>query len=541
MKQTILFTLLAAFCMFSCQKAEPERSVDPNTGKILIPLSIKVSMPVTKVSGTNNGDTPATYAYGFTSGDRMHVTGAGDIDGTLDYDGSAFTGTLSCTDEPSDETTLNVVMYNAGKDAQVTDFSAAITGTVEQAIAAYSDFTGSFKWQNRTKNINLTQHTAFLEFSLTSTFTPDGSYSVALLDDNDASIVSGSVSMSDKAAHFVVALSVTGNTRTLIHPRFQFGGTTYTFGSQGDAGQNITRNNRYSITREVEADLRYIPLTFEAKEAGATVGSAVAGTGCEYSTDGSNWNTYSKDVSITLVNIGDRVYFRGASTPKTSYKDAAFACTSGQCYVFGNVMSLLSSDFAGLVEISSAEAFQSLFNASGYKANIYNHPVYDILLPATTLKANCYQQMFYGCTSITRAPDLPATTLQSACYQSMFNGCTALTSAPEELPATTLASNCCNSMFYGCSSLERAPKLMATTAQSGCYKQIFRYCSSLNYVYCNLTSLNDLSLSTVFDKWLDGGASTGEIYLHTNKITYPTGTGNHGGYNASWTLHNLDN
>ena len=53
----------------------------------------------------------------------------------------------------------------------------------------------------------------------------------------------------------------------------------------------------------------------------------------------------------------------------------------------------------------------------------------------------CYSSMFYGCTSLTQAPELPATTLASNCYDSMFSKCTSLTQAPE-LPATTLALNC---------------------------------------------------------------------------------------------------
>ena len=45
--------------------------------------------------------------------------------------------------------------------------------------------------------------------------------------------------------------------------------------------------------------------------------------------------------------------------------------------------------------------------------------------------------LFYGCKSLTQAPELPATTLADYCYLQMFNGCTSLTQAPE-LPATNL-------------------------------------------------------------------------------------------------------
>ena len=36
--------------------------------------------------------------------------------------------------------------------------------------------------------------------------------------------------------------------------------------------------------------------------------------------------------------------------------------------------------------------------------------------------------MFYGCTSLTTAPELPATTLATDCYGFMFRDCTLLTS-----------------------------------------------------------------------------------------------------------------
>lgn len=99
-------------------------------------------------------------------------------------------------------------------------------------------------------------------------------------------------------------------------------------------------------------------------------------------------------------------------------------------------------------------------------------------LPATTLKASCYNYMFSGCTSLVKAPELPATVLADTCYQGMFNGCTSLTSAPE-LPATTLAKNCYSQMFKGCTSLSNAPELPATTLMNGCYMNMFQNCISL--------------------------------------------------------------
>ena len=95
-----------------------------------------------------------------------------------------------------------------------------------------------------------------------------------------------------------------------------------------------------------------------------------------------------------------------------------------------------------------------------------------------TMATNCYRSMFYGCTSLTQAPELPATTLADDCYYNMFYGCTALTQAPA-LPATTLVDGCYYSMFYGCTSLTQAPALPATTLADYCYSQMLSGCTSL--------------------------------------------------------------
>ena len=99
-------------------------------------------------------------------------------------------------------------------------------------------------------------------------------------------------------------------------------------------------------------------------------------------------------------------------------------------------------------------------------------------LPATTLVDFCYTNMFYGCTALAQAPALPATALAINCYQAMFQGCTSLTNAPS-LPATTLADWCYNSMFFGCTSLTNAPSLPATALVDFCYRSMIQGCTSL--------------------------------------------------------------
>ena len=281
------------------------------------------------------------------------------------------------------------------------------------------------------------------------------------------------------------------------------------------------------------------PLTFEAKTAGATVtlrkyGSPTA-ISVEYSTDGSTWNTYTVGTTgaITLINVGDKVMFRGTnSTLASDYSKYHYFSLSGDCYVYGNVMSLLSaSGYASATSLSNSYCFCFLFyNCS----TLYNHPNKAIALSATTLASFCYYSMFYGCTSLTTAPDLPATTLASYCYASMFRDCTGLTTAPTILPATTLVDHCYNSMFYGCSELTTAPILPATTLQSSCYIWMFYGCTKLSSVTCLATSI---SAETCVYRWLYGVAATGTFTAANSSVPWTTNSTS--GIPSGWTRENL--
>ena len=167
-------------------------------------------------------------------------------------------------------------------------------------------------------------------------------------------------------------------------------------------------------------------LCFTAEEAGSTVAMAVNGTptknqAFEYSTDGINWSVFKPDTTtITLINIGNKVYFRGNNTTVSQSSSVYYNFVmSGKIAASGTIMSLL-----------------------------------DKTCQSTTISnAYCYYRMFNSCTSLTTAPALPATTLANYCYYDMFHGCKSLTTSPA-LPATTLKSYCYYNMFYGCTSLQ---------------------------------------------------------------------------------------
>ena len=141
--------------------------------------------------------------------------------------------------------------------------------------------------------------------------------------------------------------------------------------------------------------------------------------------------------------------------------------------------------------------------------------------------------MFYGCTSLTTAPELPATDLAEECYRSMFYGCKSLITAPSALPSTSVWRNCYNSMFEGCTSLTTAPELPATTSLGRyCYQAMFMGCTSLNHIKCLAT---DISATNCTQGWVDGVASTGTFVKNPNMESWPTGVD---GIPTGWKVQN---
>ncbi len=295
------------------------------------------------------------------------------------------------------------------------------------------------------------------------------------------------------------------------------------------------------------------PLTLEAATAGTIVVSSPQ-SGMQYTrNDGAKTIVTSDAIDVA---VGDKVAFYGNGTSITSYDGTNIAGGTAECYIYGNIMSLVDeTGFATATELTEGRNFYNLFNGN---AKIINHPTKKLelpattladecyngmfclctslttapALPATTLAQNCYFCMFQGCTSLTTAPALPATTLEGDCYDGMFQGCTSLTTAPA-LPATTLAQNCYRGMFRGCTSLTTAPALPATTLADGCYAFMFQGCTSLNCVICLAT---DISASDATDAWLNGVAGTGTLTKAKSMIGWTAGSN----IPSGWTIVDND-
>ena len=206
--------------------------------------------------------------------------------------------------------------------------------------------------------------------------------------------------------------------------------------------------------REVEAhfhkaerDYSKEYLTTEAIENGTISFNIWKSMGTEYITsisystdDGNTWRTINNandklaNLAITVnVNEGDKVLWKG-DAQQTAYYDndkddyvGSFFSSTAEFNVYGNVMSLLYGDnFYGENVLEYDGQFAYLFSDYGRENECKVVNAENLSLPATTLANDCYFSMFYGCTSLTAAPELPATTLANDCYMGMFNGCTSL-------------------------------------------------------------------------------------------------------------------
>ena len=168
-------------------------------------------------------------------------------------------------------------------------------------------------------------------------------------------------------------------------------------------------------------DHRY--MTIEALEDGLT--AKMTRNALEYSVNGGEWVSLAANAETPAVSKGDFISFRGNSPSITSSNGIGTFTISKKCNLLGNCNSLLFGDNAEGSNLNANYSFYRLF-----KNNTNIVSVSKDFLPSTLTAGRCYYEMFYGCTSLTSAPDLSATNLANYCYYSMFYGCTSLTTVP---------------------------------------------------------------------------------------------------------------
>ena len=247
-------------------------------------------------------------------------------------------------------------------------------------------------------------------------------------------------------------------------------------------------------------------MTIEALENGLSVMNNYSAL--EYCIDGSGtWISLPANTYTSSINAGQKLHFRGNNlTPISNTGIGTFTITRS-CNLTGNCNSLLFGNNAAnnfsLAEYSYA-FYKLFYNCTNIKS------VSETFLPAMALSNYCYGYMFYGCTGLTKSPNLPSQTLVGSCYYYMFYGCTSLTNAGT-IEARTLATYCCYGMFYNCSSLTTAPNLLAEQLVSYCYYYMFTGCSNLNYIYLHAKTATGY-YQTYY--WVSRVSSSGTFVLY---------------------------
>jgi hypothetical protein len=242
------------------------------------------------------------------------------------------------------------------------------------------------------------------------------------------------------------------------------------------------------------------PLTIEAKaEDGATVKLKKNSTSLvletikyKKSTD-TSWKDYEftgENGAEISLNQGESVSFWSNNAALAQGSDwwpyYSYFDISDECYVYGNVMSMIDDQegataenpkFSTDEEIGGSFALSYLFKDC---QKILNHESKELVLPAKKLARNCYSDMFVGCKSLEKAP---------------------------EIAAETVAPYCCQNMFLGCSSLTEGPVLKAKKLEDACYNAMFMWCYKLGSLTCLAT---DISADGCIDAWLIQAGSKAE-------------------------------
>ena len=251
------------------------------------------------------------------------------------------------------------------------------------------------------------------------------------------------VARSATAGPIYVAIRPTSGAN--IHYTASDGSTNY---SKSVSGKTYAAGQIYPLGLRMNNST---PLTVEALTAGTVkinIGEGIGtlSTGMKYSVNGGTKTDITSTTTIEVLKAGDKVQFYSNGTGNTVYSNVPEVNISGgtaEVKVYGNIMSLLDeTGFATKTDLQNY-AFFGLFHGNSTLIDAS-----ELLLPAATLTPGCYQQMFQGCTALTKAPKLPATWLESYCYYAMFYGCESLTSAYVKAAYTEVTAEC-DSMFDG--------------------------------------------------------------------------------------------
>lgn len=491
MKDLIRYSLMLlalAATALSCTKEPAPGGAEP-----LTPTTVHYRATVAEAPETR-ATADISKRYLFEDGDRLYVTAGSDLYGVLELVEGAgettatFEGDLTCLNEfvPDGATSLSATLVST-RDAIHTVTDGRVTGTAypaneyaadfAEAVSRYGNFTATARYDDYA--FTLYQQSTFLIFSFkfSAAEVPASTpVTVEMFNDNDATPVRSLNAIATAGGNF---------SRINLVTAFPGGSTTLNGASVslswGDgpedhkdfddiADATLLINRYYTISRST---LSFEGFRIRATQANTTLTfPSYYSSDLEYSEDGGvTWSSCSVG-SVVLANAGDEICLQGSRAQYNAQGPIFLA--DKLCYIAGNVMSLLA-DKDNLV----ADAFNGAFMKATNQNNPYINidPDDPLVLPATTLAARCYKNMFRGCTGLTTGPDLPAEDLVTECYHGMFRGCSNLHSLK-------------------------------------CY---------INARIGDGETKNDFdraALKSNLDKWMTSISSTGVFYCHPDMLTY---------------------
>ena len=205
------------------------------------------------------------------------------------------------------------------------------------------------------------------------------------------------------------------------------------------------------------------------------------------STDnGATWSTLTSADSIT-VNVGQTLKVKAnfTSSPDSSSDNNRFITSGGTWKAYGNLMSLQNGDN---------------------------------FVSASTINANTFHWLFYGCSDLVDIDNLKIPITDSSGYntlRSTFRGC-GFTRVPSDLLLSltgVTGGQCYMGMFEDCVNLVEGPILPLATIPSYGYYAMFNNCPSLTACTCLATSGIGGSNTQLM---LNGVGSNGIFYKDAN-------------------------
>ena len=225
------------------------------------------------------------------------------------------------------------------------------------------------------------------------------------------------------------------------------------------------------LERKSTVDWSQEYLTFEALESGTFQFTNT----CQYSLNGgATWTNLAANTASPTLNAGDKIIWRATNPTVNNVGIGTFSST---CYynAMGNPLSMRFGDnYKDYTSITSNGClFKSLFENNTNLISVENL-ILVLLAPG------------------------------SIYYYKMFKNCNRIEIAPVILAETLTEYACCNQMFYGCSSLK--------------------------YIKCLATTINE---GNVMSNWVVGVASEGTFVKHPDAV-WPSQAGY--GIPSGWTV-----